>query len=158
MGYVDKSNRMANSYSITWRTFKWTKKLFFHLLDLTILNSWILLSTCGAKYSQRDFRFLMVRNMIDETGKLGCLHSHMVGIPSQQLQNWIVLQSGIASTGQKEAACSAATFVRHTECIRGWIIIVSSAKWDCMCIPVFKNTTHNLICEQQQSRSNVVIF
>jgi len=28
----------------------------FHLLDLTVLNSWILLSLCGAKYSDRDFR------------------------------------------------------------------------------------------------------
>ena len=29
MGYVDKSDRMANSYSTSRRTFKWTKKLFF---------------------------------------------------------------------------------------------------------------------------------
>jgi hypothetical protein len=29
MGYVDKGDRMANSYSISRRTLKWTKKLFF---------------------------------------------------------------------------------------------------------------------------------
>jgi hypothetical protein len=69
MGYVDKRDRKANSYSISRRTFKWTKKLFFHLLDLAILNSWILLSTCGAKYSQRDFRFLLLRNMINGSSK-----------------------------------------------------------------------------------------
>jgi hypothetical protein len=40
MGYVDKGDRMVNSYSISRRTYKWTKKLFFHLLDLTILNSY----------------------------------------------------------------------------------------------------------------------
>jgi hypothetical protein len=34
IGYVDKSDRMANSYSISRRTWKWMKKLFFHLLDL----------------------------------------------------------------------------------------------------------------------------
>jgi hypothetical protein len=55
MGYVDKSDRMANSYSISRRTWKWTKKLFFHLLDLTILNSQILLKSCGSKLSHRDF-------------------------------------------------------------------------------------------------------
>ena len=49
MGYVDKGDRMANSYSISRRTFKWTKKLFFHLLDVTILNSYILHSSCGGK-------------------------------------------------------------------------------------------------------------
>jgi len=42
MGYVDKGDRIANSYSISLRTFKWTKKLFFHILDLAILISYIL--------------------------------------------------------------------------------------------------------------------
>ena len=49
MGYVDKADRMANSYTASRRTWKWTKKLFFHLLDIAVLNSYILLSTCGGK-------------------------------------------------------------------------------------------------------------
>jgi len=43
MGYVNKSDRMSNSYSMSRHAFKWTTKLFFHFLDLTVLNSWILL-------------------------------------------------------------------------------------------------------------------
>ena len=39
MGYVDNGDRMANSYSINRRTWKWTKKLFYLLFDVTILNS-----------------------------------------------------------------------------------------------------------------------
>jgi len=39
VSYVDSSDRMANSFSMNRRTFKWTTKLFFHLLDLTALNS-----------------------------------------------------------------------------------------------------------------------
>jgi hypothetical protein len=38
-GYVDNSDRMSNSYSMSQHTFKWTTKLFFRLLDLTVLNS-----------------------------------------------------------------------------------------------------------------------
>jgi hypothetical protein len=69
MGYVDKGGRMANSYSICRRTLKWTKKLFFHLFDLAILNSYILLSSCrGKKISHRDFRFALVRNMLAQAG------------------------------------------------------------------------------------------
>jgi len=49
VGYVDKGDRMANSYSINRRTWKWTKKLFFHLFDLAILNSYILFSSLGGK-------------------------------------------------------------------------------------------------------------
>jgi hypothetical protein len=69
MGYVDNSDRMANSYSMSQRNFKWTMKLFFHLLNLTVLSSWILLSSCGAKYGHRDFRLLLVRNLIEEAGR-----------------------------------------------------------------------------------------
>jgi len=56
MGYVDNTDRMANSYTASRRTWKWIKKLFFHLLDLAIVNSYILLSSCGGKkISHRDF-------------------------------------------------------------------------------------------------------
>ena len=49
MGYVDKGDRMTNSYSINRRTWKWTKKLFFQLFDWAILNSYILFSSLGDK-------------------------------------------------------------------------------------------------------------
>jgi hypothetical protein len=32
MGYVDLSDKMTNSCSISKKTWKWTKELFFHLL------------------------------------------------------------------------------------------------------------------------------
>ena len=51
------------------RTFKWKKKLFFHLLDLAILNTYILHSSCGGKKkSHRDFRYTLVRNMLAHVG------------------------------------------------------------------------------------------
>jgi len=56
MGYGDKGDKMVETYSINHRTWKWTKKLFFHLFDLTILNSYILFpSLRGKKISLRDF-------------------------------------------------------------------------------------------------------
>ena len=66
VGYIDTSDHMANSCSVSQRTFKWTTKLFFHLVDLTVLNSWILLSSCGAKYTHRDFSLLLVWNLSEE--------------------------------------------------------------------------------------------
>jgi len=47
MGFADKGDKMANSYSTNRRTWKWTKKLFFHLFALAILNSYILFSSLG---------------------------------------------------------------------------------------------------------------
>jgi hypothetical protein len=68
-GYVDNTERLANSYTASRRTWKWTKKLFFHLLDLTIVNSYILLSSCGGKkISHRVFRLTLVREMLARAG------------------------------------------------------------------------------------------
>ena len=49
IGCVDKGDRMANIYSISRRTFKWTKKLFFQLLDLAVLSRYILHSSVGVR-------------------------------------------------------------------------------------------------------------
>ena len=94
MGYVDNSDLMANSYSMCRRTFKWTTKLFFHLLDITVLNSWILLSSRGAKYTHRDFRLLLVRNLIEEAGKSQDRPTlRLVGRPSAAATNVLLLES-----------------------------------------------------------------
>jgi hypothetical protein len=64
MKYVDKSDRMTNSYSINRRTCIWTKKLFFHLVDLNILPS------CSSKLSHWQFRLTLERDVIQEAGKV----------------------------------------------------------------------------------------
>ena len=94
MGYIVNSDHMAKSYLMNWHAFKWTTNLFFHLLDLTVLNSWILFSSCGAKYAQQDFRLLLVRNLIEEARKCqDCLTPRLVGRPSVAATNVVRLES-----------------------------------------------------------------
>jgi len=50
--YVDKSDHITNSYCISRLTWEWRKKLIFHPLDLTILNSFINLASCGSDLLQ----------------------------------------------------------------------------------------------------------
>jgi len=69
MGHADNADRMANSYMASHRTWKWTKKLFFHLLDLGTVNSYVLLSSCGGKkISHRDFQLTLIREMLARAG------------------------------------------------------------------------------------------
>jgi len=69
LGHVDNSDRMANSYTASRRTWKWAKKLFFQLLDLAIVNSYNLLSSCGGKkISHRDFHLTLIREMLAWSG------------------------------------------------------------------------------------------
>ena len=112
VGFVDISDRMANSYSMNRRNFKWTTKLFFHLLDLTVLNSWILLSSCGPQYTHRDFRLLLVRNFIEEAEKA------KFAPPPVWLEDqvqWLQMLCGsravITNTGQQNPLNSTVIFV-----------------------------------------------
>ena len=115
MGYVNISDQMANSYLMFRRTFKWTMKLFFHLLDLIVLDSWILLSSRGAKCSHRVFRLLLVRNLIEEAGRS---HYHptpsMLGRPSAAAANVMRLDSRHNQHWPaKHKTISAAVFVQR---------------------------------------------
>jgi len=87
MGHVDNTDRMANNYTASRRTWKWTKKLFFHLLDLAIVNSYILLSSCGGKkISHRDFRLTLIREILARSG-YEPRPSMPVGRPAQTFTN-----------------------------------------------------------------------
>jgi hypothetical protein len=44
MGAVDETNMMVSSLECVRKSFKWYRKLFFHLLDITVLNSHMLSS------------------------------------------------------------------------------------------------------------------
>jgi hypothetical protein len=57
---------MTNSYGIARRTWKWTNKLFLHLLDITILNAFILHKSSGGKLTHKKFRETLVRDLITQ--------------------------------------------------------------------------------------------
>jgi len=136
MGYVDNSDHMVDSYSMSRRTFKWTTKLFFHFLDLTVLNSWILLSSCGAKYTHRDFRLLLVRNLIEEAGKSQDRPiPRLVGTASSGTKNVLRLESrhnkhwpAKSSTQLRCRLCSSrgqrkGTVYKYTRCDVGLCVV-----------------------------------
>ena len=78
MRCVHEGNLKANNYTISRRRWKWTKKLFFHLLDLAILNSYILLSSCGGKkISHSSFRNALVMGMLAYAGQVRQLERPM---------------------------------------------------------------------------------
>jgi len=115
IGYVDNSDCMNNSYLMSWRTFKWTMKLFFHFLDLTVLNSWILLSSCGTKYTHPDFRLLLVRNLIEEAGKSQDRPTpRLVGRPSAGVKKVLDSRLTITNTGQRNHPLNCAAICVFT--------------------------------------------
>jgi hypothetical protein len=61
---------MTNTYSISRCTWKIMRKVFFHFLDLSILNSCILLPSYGSKLSHRNFTLALVRALTEEGGRV----------------------------------------------------------------------------------------
>jgi len=57
------------------KPWKWTKKIFFHLLDLTVLNNFIVLASCGSKLSHQLFRWTLVRDLVQEVRRVSQLQT-----------------------------------------------------------------------------------
>jgi len=64
MGPIDKTDMLLSSVECVRRTIKWYKKLFFHLIDLSLLNAYSAYKTCtGLKISLADFQFQLIREI-----------------------------------------------------------------------------------------------
>jgi hypothetical protein len=70
VGCIDKGDRMTNSDSIS-QTWKWMKTLFLCLLDLVILNSYILLSSWWEENFTQKFQPTLLRNVLAGFDKNG---------------------------------------------------------------------------------------
>jgi len=126
MGYVHKGDRMANSYSINLRTRMWTKKLFFHLFELAILNSYILLSSLGGKkISHSDFWNTLVGNLLEQAGH-------------EQNVQWPIERPPAAAT----------QVIRLEECGRKHWPILSAMRRRCVCSAKCVTRNVSVICQR----------
>jgi hypothetical protein len=111
-GCVDKGGRITNSYSICRWTLKWTKTLFFHLFNLAILNSYILLSSrWGKKISHRDFQFTLVRNRLAQAGCEQTIPRPLARQPSAASEI-----SRLEASGSWPSPCT-----KHVTCVRAGV-------------------------------------
>ena len=72
MNAVDRSDQILTAFSTQRKCVRWWKTLFFHLIDIAVVNSFILFQAHRAEhtgiqrpagYSQCDFRDEIVRNI-----------------------------------------------------------------------------------------------
>jgi len=52
------------STAMELRPEQWTKKLFFHLTEMTILNAFLIHKLCGGKMMHKAFREILIRELI----------------------------------------------------------------------------------------------
>ena len=163
MGYVDISDHMAKTYLMYRHTFKWTTILFFHLLDLTVLNSWILLSSGGAKCTHKDFRLLLVRNLIEEAGRSHYRPiSSLVGRPSAAAANVMRLDSHHNQHWPAKHKNNIRYHIHSGASERPLYTNVPNVMWVCAWCRVSPITTQKQICktvllQQARTRARVCV-
>ena len=71
MGGVDKADQLLSYYGFNHRAIKWWKRTLFHLLDLAIVNSYILYklsSDPSRQPSHQQFRIQLAKELLNRTG------------------------------------------------------------------------------------------
>ena len=71
MGGVNKADQLLSYYSFTRRTMKWWKRVFFHLVDVAIVNSYIMYSESlqdGRKLTHEQFRVEVASGLLLQVG------------------------------------------------------------------------------------------
>src|SRR4051812_36173801 len=69
MGAIDKSDTQISFLECVRKTIKWYKKFFFHLLDVTLYNAFILYKLkTGKTMHLSDFRLEVIRSIIESVG------------------------------------------------------------------------------------------
>ena len=87
MGGVDLADQVMSYYSFLRRTVKWWQKLFVHLFNMIILNSYVLFCKYGNKnMSHDDFREELVQKLIDKGMKTSICQHHLSPVKNAQLK------------------------------------------------------------------------
>ena len=65
MKRVDLSNQLIRYYELNRKTIKWWKRIFFHLLDIVIVNSFIIYKKyLNANITQKQYRIEIIKTII----------------------------------------------------------------------------------------------
>ena len=94
MSYVDKADMLKSIYEIDRKSHKWWHRIFFHLLDVTVVNSCII------------YQNLLKENLPPKSSKISVIH-------------WLAGDSGMASKNMSikitsiEMSTSISTAKRH---------------------------------------------
>lgn len=141
----NKGHWMVNSCVMLTHTFKRTK-IFFHLLDLSIMTRCTLCSSCGAKMSW-DFR-VSWWEIFRKAGTVGWIHSWTRGRPNSTATSIQCLSQRGNTDWLVNGMCTRC-FMCSAHTLSSQNIQVLSAKLDCA-LPAVKTTT--LTCAENCSQ------
>lgn len=84
MGYVDKSDMLKSCYELDRKSKKWWHRIFFHFVDLTLVNSFILFKhqAEGPTISLKEFKIAVATGLIGADPKMPQVGRRSIDKPS----------------------------------------------------------------------------
>ncbi|KAJ8951661.1 hypothetical protein NQ314_007654 [Rhamnusium bicolor] len=84
MGFVDKSDMLKSCYELDRKSKKWWHRIFFHFVDLTLVNSFIIFKnlTTGTGMSLKEFKIAVATGLIGADPQIPKLGRRSVDKPS----------------------------------------------------------------------------
>jgi len=70
MGGVDLSDQFCAYVETGRKSLKWWKKLFFHILNVCVINSWIIYKSYGYEIKLKDFKFQLSTELLCQSFRM----------------------------------------------------------------------------------------
>ena len=69
MGGVDTGDQLLSYYGFSHRTLKWWRRAFFHLIEVAIVNAYIMYLTtpCEGRLTHKEFRIQLAKELLMDT-------------------------------------------------------------------------------------------
>jgi hypothetical protein len=128
LGCINEGDRMANIYLVCLRTWKWTKKLFFHLFDQTVLNSYIILLSCGSRTYHQKYCLTSFWHMLEMITGEPLPQSNPRGRPNPQTSQMTCLEAWYTKYWSIAVSC----FWCHVCSVKNKRMTTKFLSWECM--------------------------
>ena len=123
MGGVDRSDQLLSYYGFAHRTVKWWKRLFFHLLDVAVCNSYTLYtqSTQNKKLTHKEYRVSLAKAFLQQSEDPHHQRQRLSALPPQQRlteRHFLGYTPSLANGGHIQMECAVCSYKKGRRRIR----------------------------------------
>lgn len=99
MSGVDRSDQLTSYYSCPRKSIRWYKKVIFHLLDVTVINSFLIHQEIYSKANKKCICLLSFRESLIKA---------LLGIPADLKDGRMLVRTGLLHGGRRDSTASSA--------------------------------------------------
>lgn len=107
MGGVDRVSQMIEPYDATRRSLAWYKKIAIHLLQMALLNAWVVYGKQGGQLNFLKFTLSVVSSLISEDVPPNVMDENVMRLTGRHFIHILPPTQAKANTQRRCKVCSA---------------------------------------------------